>query len=275
MIFLSGILFLLFTNVAYCFLGALFPPTATSSSTPKAISSHSSQQNPSNGFTQDYCDPDLCPRGKTHIGCRNTGKWGSTCGSNPELKNLSNDDKQFILDMHNADREKIAGGSMKKNGYEPAVNMVEIGWNDELAHIACFNAIACVFAHDDCRNTATYRYSGQNLAIVGQSNGYKSFEEAYKDLHSQWFNENKDANMKLIRKYESKPGPQIGHFTQIVSDKAREVGCCISKFERNGMKYVYIVCNYSYTNILGQPIYIDGQPKCQKVSKKYKSLCVA
>lgn len=87
---------------------------------------------------------------------------------------ITESDKEFILDLHNKYRQEIASGSV--DPYQPAVNMKEVvcffcsfrqmnsnliskiftqTWNDELAYVACFNAITCTFAHDKCRNTGT------------------------------------------------------------------------------------------------------------------------
>lgn len=96
-----------------------------------------------------------------------------------------------------------------------------------MAKVASFNAKRCIFAHDDCRNTGELTHeceiaknvlhakfsifvddhplSGQNLAIVGQSKGYKPFREAYEDLHDKWFMEHEYCGMKNIKKYQNKP----------------------------------------------------------------------
>lgn len=92
---------------------------------------------------------------------------------------------------------------------------------------------------------------------------------------SKWLNS--ELNFTNAKTFLSK---QIGHFTQMVSDNVDEVGCCVSMYEKRGdkpkdplMKYVYIVCNYSYISISNRAIYVEGKPKCKKFSKKYKSLC--
>ncbi|KAG4074795.1 hypothetical protein HA402_006434 [Bradysia odoriphaga] len=225
----------------------------------------------------DYCRKDICPDPKkTHICCRNPGKWGKPdkCGNNPHLYKITDCDKDFILDLHNKHRNEIASGSVSR--FPAAANMKEVTWNNELAQIACYNAITCDFKHDSCRSTDNHKYAGQNLAIVGQTKGYKPFRDAYEDLHTKWFVEHQYCDMNNIRKYHGKPlkpGEQIGHFTQMVSDQVDQVGCCVSMFQRGDMKFVYIVCNYSYSNILNRPIYVEGKPKCKKFSRKYRALC--
>lgn len=225
----------------------------------------------------NYCRKGLCPKDELpHICCNNPGKWGNVtmCGTNPQLHKMTEDDKQFILDLHNKHRNEIASGSVSR--YSSAANMKEVIWNNELAQIACYNAITCEFKHDKCRSTDDFKYAGQNLAIVGQSKGYKPFRDAYEDLHTKWFLEHQHCDMKNIRKYQNKPikpNEKIGHFTQLVSDQADQVGCCVSLYEKGGMKFTHIVCNYSYSNMRDQPIYVEGKPQCKKFSRNFKYLC--
>lgn len=59
-----------------------------------------------------------------------------------------------------------------------------------------------------------------------------------------------------------------------------KVGCAITSFstENKQMKSVYLVCNYSMTNMMGDSIYDSGKSasKCQSgLSKKYQGLCTA
>lgn len=67
----------------------------------------------------------------------------------------------------------------------------------------------------------------------------------------------------------------IGHFTVMVNDKNNAVGCALVLHESNGYKMDYLVCNYGYTNVLGQQVYEPGWPasKCAKKHPFYKGLC--
>lgn len=46
------------------------------------------------------------------------------CGTNPQLHKMTEDDKQFILDLHNKHRNEIASGSVSR--YSSAANMKEV-----------------------------------------------------------------------------------------------------------------------------------------------------
>lgn len=62
-----------------------------------------------------------------------------------------------------------------------------------------FNKFHSILFEDD------HPYSGQNIAVVGQSNGFKSFREAYEDLHNKWYAEHRYCDMNNIRSYKNQP----------------------------------------------------------------------
>lgn len=56
---------------------------------------------------------------------------------------------------------------------------------------------------------------------------------------------------------------QIGHFTQVVRDKAHAIGCASSKylkeFENKEWNATLLVCNYSHNNpLIGDKVYVAG-----------------
>lgn len=63
----------------------------------------------------------------------------------------------------------------------------------------------------------------------------------------------------------------------MVNEKNNAVGCAVSRYQQNGYKYHYLVCNYSFTNILEQAVYEKGPAasKCKKPHQVYKGLCSA
>lgn len=74
---------------------------------------------PDNPF--DYCDPVLCAKGKKHIGCKHTGAFDINCPANKTLIELTDENKEYILDIHNKFRNTIALGAVDR--YEPAARM--------------------------------------------------------------------------------------------------------------------------------------------------------
>ncbi|KAG5683148.1 hypothetical protein PVAND_012446 [Polypedilum vanderplanki] len=114
--------------------------------------------------------------------------------------------KQLVLDTHNALRNKIALG--KEPGFKSASKMMALQWNDELAFIASLNVRQCQMLHDKCRNTFQFQIVGQNLGIsvklaqqssIGTCCGGDNFKN-------------------------------IGHFLQVVQDRAAFVGCSASRY---------------------------------------------
>jgi hypothetical protein len=69
------------------------------------------------------------------------------------------------------------------------------------------------------------------------------------------------------------------HFTELVSDRCKHVGCALIHFtdkNNSNLKVSQLVCNYSFTNIIGEPIYKTGNTgeNCASgLSKKWDGLC--
>ncbi|XP_037052100.1 antigen 5 like allergen Cul n 1-like [Bradysia coprophila] len=221
-----------------------------------------------------YCQAHLCRPNSKHIGCGNTGEFGPNCPSERKLVPMTVGLKAYLLEKHNRARCDIANGKIR--GYKSANGMPEMGWDDELAKLAEYNAKTCIYGHDECVSTATHRYAGQNIAIVMSTLNYFESKRAIDLLFKAWFDEYRDCDMTYIDKYRrSDTGKKIGHFTQIVRAGASRMGCALTSFA-NSRKNVYIVCNYSLANILGRKAYTTGMPcsACNEgCSLTYPGLC--
>lgn len=97
-------------------------------------------------FNNNYCDPDLCPANKQHIGCANKGHFGHLCTADARVVALDDYQKRLLLHMHNQLRSTIAEG--KTPGYPSATRMGALKWDDELAYLAELNAMSCEIEHD-------------------------------------------------------------------------------------------------------------------------------
>lgn len=228
----------------------------------------------------NYCSPSLCPNGGPHIACNGLTRMSPSCGSGSQEFALSAADKAQIVDLHNKLRNTIALGkqSYTSNAFYPqAVRMATLQWDQELANIAAANARRCVYGHDKCRNTVTFPYAGQNIAMKWYYGMTFTVSDLIPFFIDSWYSEYKDANPNVIAKYPSSwSGPQIGHFTQIVSDRTTRVGCAMVRFKEGQYTKDYIVCNYALTNIVNQPVYVSGKA-CSKCTTgcnaKYPGLC--
>lgn len=67
----------------------------------------------------------------------------------------------------------------------------------------------------------------------------------------------------------------IGHFTAIANDNSDAIGCALSRYQEGGYKKHYLVCNYGYTNMVGQPVYSVGKSasECELKHPLFKGLC--
>ncbi|KAG4071195.1 hypothetical protein HA402_001185 [Bradysia odoriphaga] len=247
----------------------------------------------------NYCDANICrfnvrignyigTEYKRHIACGNSlayqNVFGPSCYQHKIIP-MTTDFINLILRKHNTLRADTANGRIP--GYLTANQMSELTWDSELAYLAEINAKSCTYGHDDCRNTASYRFVGQNIALNWYSVGYprqymlsaESFASYYID---QWFNEYRDASMNDIYRFRSirnSKGQMIGHFTQMVKSDANRVGCAITtyvnRYASNSFNY-YLVCNYNLENIEEKSTYYVGPPcsACRTgCSAEYPGLC--
>lgn len=70
---------------------------------------------------ENFCDPNLCDDGISHIACDHYLEFSKECGDEPELIELKEKDIKLILDLHNHYRNLVASGML--SGYAPAVRM--------------------------------------------------------------------------------------------------------------------------------------------------------
>ncbi|XP_049299244.1 venom allergen 3-like [Anopheles funestus] len=210
-------------------------------------------------YSNDYCTNTLCRNGAPNIGCNPpplTG--GPNCyGRNPELIPITPTLQARILDQHNTLRSLIAVGGVYP--FYPARRMPTLVWDAELASQAGHNARSCVFQHDPCRNTVDFAWAGQNLGGMF-GGGPLDLEYVINELVAMWWNEYSDTPPAYIDSFPSNHvGPAIGHFTQIVSDRTWAMGCAMQSWLDDGFWIMhYLVCNYSFTNVVGVPVYATG-----------------
>ncbi|EDV47105.1 venom allergen 5 [Drosophila erecta] len=213
-----------------------------------------------------------------HTACGNNGSFSPSCGPEPKLLEMSERRRQLLLDMHNLARSKIASGNL--DGYRSAAHMPLLRWDNELEQMAALHAKRCQFAHDKCRNTPRFKFSGQNIGYFWIGREFKSHSRRMKSFVINWFREYQDANQSFIDKYHPHPqGKKIGHFTLLVSDRVNRVGCAGVRFlEPKSNRFQFMLtCNYDYNNIFNEPIYQSGPAgsKCpqHRISEKFPGLC--
>ena len=69
-------------------------------------------------------------------------------------------------------------------------------------------------------------------------------------------------------------GSNIGHFTQLVNDRACKIGCAVTLWTEKKKYHFYVVCNYSFGNLVESSAYQVKGDKCQKgYHPDHKHLC--
>ncbi|EDW82253.1 uncharacterized protein Dwil_GK25699 [Drosophila willistoni] len=220
---------------------------------------------------QNYCDPELCPGGLRHVACGSSGRFVSGCSG--EFVAI-NSYIPLILQLHNERRNQIASGGL--SGFQSAVHMGTMSWDPTLAQLAAYNTLQCRMAHDECRNTNTYRYAGQNLSVLFTRSG--DINDFLRQRIAAWFDENRYATSADIENYQQRGGPAIGHFTTMVNERNNRVGCAIVRYtDANNGQGTLLACNYAVTNVINNPVYRAGSPPASECSTgrnpTYPNLC--
>uniref|UniRef100_A0A1Y9INH0 Venom allergen-1 n=1 Tax=Anopheles melas TaxID=34690 RepID=A0A1Y9INH0_9DIPT len=226
-----------------------------------------------------YCEADFCEPGLKNVGCDPPpAEGGPACsGKQAESVNFNFVVQTAIVYKHNRLRSLLATGRLGK--FAPASRMPQLVWDTELANQAERNVRSCVYGHDECRNTALFRFVGQNIAIVRYSGPRKSvLELLHEEIYGWWSEANSTTQANLRRFPSEEPLSQIGHFTQMVSDRTWKMGCAAQQWtEHKVFNVLYFVCNYSFTNMVGEPVYVPGPPASRCATgedKLYPGLCL-
>lgn len=170
------------------------------------ISTTSTEMSP----LEPYCLPSLCElfngthiQQVPHVACKNRGDFASVCGHQPHLLYMSERRRNLILDLHNLARSRIAAGQVA--GYKSASHMPQLKWDSELEYLASLHAKRCQFAHDLCRNTPRFEFSGQNIGYFWIRRDIRSHSRRMKNFIVNWFKEYVDANQTFIDSYYPHP----------------------------------------------------------------------
>lgn len=136
----------------------------------------------------------------------------------------------------------------------------------------------CKMEHDQCRATSEYPYAGQNLASQSGTGGFEAVDSFIKNSIQNWYDEVSNAQQSDIDKCcTPASGKTIGHFTQVVTDRAIQVGCAISQYTKDGgWKTSLMACNYALINMVGEKVYMSGASAsgCTKgTNSDFPALC--
>jgi Cysteine-rich secretory protein family len=156
-------------------------------------------------------------------------------------------------------------------------NFILQTWNNQLASLADLNVKQCEMKHDDCFRTEKYPQAGQNLAIAMSTSDFLDISFFINNSISSWYEEKSFTSPKQISKCcGGKNFHKIGHFLQIVNEKAATIGCAIAKFSDHKWKNLILACNYSFGNMKNAPVYSTGKSasECEfEKNLQYPALC--
>lgn len=129
----------------------------------------------------------------------------------------------------------------------------------------------CKDAHDECRNHPEFPSVGQNL-YSGYDTKPLTAEAVAEKATSKWHDESEKAEARHLKELGGKSG--IGHFTQMVNDRACKLGCAMSLWTNGKRNHFYVVCNYSFGNLSKSSAYQVKGTKCQMGKDHvYGNLC--
>ncbi|XP_058127037.1 antigen 5 like allergen Cul n 1-like [Anopheles ziemanni] len=241
------------------------------------------------GFVFPYRDDKYCHICKNHVACEAVDKLHGKCLTFSDVNlTILNHYQHQITDHVNHLREKFALGHV--NGFHEKYGpMHTVTWDPEMADLCRFNLHSCEFAHDKCRGTPHYPYSGQTLGKLTKCvPNLKTQELKINVLHNvvlhlvdHWFAEHevtKASDVTYYSRHSSDRKLKIGHFLQLINCNVCKLGCSLISYRdyrKHDVCDTYILCcNYSYINIVNRPICaINRYPDVCEKDKKFHGLC--
>lgn len=146
-----------------------------------------------------------------------------------------------------------------------------------MAKLAELNVKKCEMSHDACFSTDDFKYAGQNIGYRAHSGSFESIDRTIVKVVQSWYDEVINAAQSDIDECcTSESGSVVGHFTQLVTDRATHVGCAISAYTAGRWKTHLMTCNYAFSNFEGMKVYASGDSatECQSGNNPdFPALC--
>lgn len=129
----------------------------------------------------------------------------------------------------------------------------------------------CLERQDDCVAHPDYVFIGQNTN-TGFDTVSISPEAAITKAITKWHDEASKTSQHHLLKIGGTRA--IGHFTQIVNDRACKLGCALTQWRIKNRFFYYVVCNYSFGNLVMDTAYKSKGDECKMGNDHvYGSLC--
>ena len=153
------------------------------------------------------------------------------------------EERQAIVDAHNWARDRIP---IDFPEYAGATCLPHVEWDYYIEEVAQQYANTCPEDHSSSRNYEDGSHMGENLA-------WQSWVSVINYSTIAWYNEVQDYD-------PAEPGfsSATGHYTQVVWNETRRIGCGVAYGCRSWM--TTFVCNYwPAGNVLGYPAWIPAK----------------
>jgi len=224
----------------------------------------------SSGGSGSWENYDYCSADAEHTMCVYQGP-SSVCSAKTNERGLTAAARDAIVEAHNEQRRKVAGGN-ETHGPQPAAsNMKKLVWNEEIAAIAQRWADQCTFDHDKVRDKEDGTWVGQN-AYERASNQMKDKETLMNEVANEatlaWYNEVEFPGFNSAHVNPFQFDAAAGHYTQVVWADTEEIGCGFTYYEEPVgppiMNFVahksLTICNYAKGgNAQNKPMYLIGE----------------
>lgn len=228
----------------------------------------------------DWCAYN-CGTASPHVACPPNGLATPVNVTNVQLVQWTQAQKDAVLQQHNAYRNAVASGKWDNVTFPTATKMGEMLWDNTLQYLAEQHAKYGHFAHDKCRKTTQYPYSGQNLYMYRSSPKNNDISKLLALATTTWFETEVRlaANPAFVTNLLSAHAAVAGHFTVMVNDKNNRVGCGAATYNQlfgeTTWYGIIVTCNYQYNNMVNSPTYVQGalRSECAADSSNYKALC--
>ncbi|WP_445360248.1 CAP domain-containing protein [Microbulbifer sp. EKSA005] len=161
------------------------------------------------------------------------------------IHELSQIEKQALLDAHNDYRSKCASGEGSGiNGPEFASDMIKVFWDPALEEMAKQRALSCYNGHyggpqgirnayDSVRHLTSYeseglargKYATENIALFTHNPPASNYNiSTWESAVFDWYHENTSYDWETNACY----GEHCGHWAQVCNNETRYIGCAIA-----------------------------------------------
>ncbi|GJQ75379.1 hypothetical protein Trydic_g23555 [Trypoxylus dichotomus] len=237
-------------------------------------------------YTNKYCAKKYkCGTAENTV-CIFNCKLSSQCHQFVDYE-LTDEHRQYVLDIHNFYRNLVASGYETRGGHSKASNMMVLNYERDHEEVIHCWIRRCTYETDKCRSIASSVHNGQNMFRVERHAWWNDrFENGSVLIHrsiTEWYEEVEHTNAKMVDSWSAKHNAQ--NVSQLLWANTVAVGCGYGKTaftdeeDESNMISWHFFCNYNVGgNRKGEPMYLRGEPvtACPEnttAGTEYTSLC--